>query len=99
MPSTIGDVVFSEPAGRPFALVQLCSALLISSLYVYYAVLGNSTVGRFVLFMIAGTALSGIAESLPKTRRRATGILRVTAILVFVCLLATISVAPEAVMG
>jgi preprotein translocase subunit SecG len=53
----------------------------------------------WVLFFIAGTALSGIAESLPRTKRRAAGLLRLTAVLVFVCFLVVMFLAPEYIIG
>jgi len=99
MPSIIDETLFSEPSGRPFALVQLCGALLLSGVYAYYTLVENATPGSFLLFLIAGTALSGIAESLPKLRRQAAGVLRLAAIVVLVTLLAVIAVAPELLTG
>ncbi|ELZ89359.1 hypothetical protein [Haloferax sulfurifontis] len=95
MPSIVNEIVFSEPSGGPFALVQLCSALVMSGLYWQYAVVEQSMSGGWLLFMIAGIALSGIAESLPNNRRRATGILRLASILVLTSLLALLFLAPE----
>jgi hypothetical protein len=40
-------------------------------------------------------ALSGIAESLPKPRRRAAGVLRLTALVVLVSMLVIIIVTPD----
>ncbi|KDE56752.1 hypothetical protein EL22_00840 [Halostagnicola sp. A56] len=97
--SSIDETVFSEPSGGLFALVQLCGAFLLSGIYVYYVIMGNSTVGSWVLFAIVGTALSGIAESLPKSRGRAAGVLRLTAIFVQVGLLVALFFAPELLIG
>jgi uncharacterized membrane protein (DUF485 family) len=99
MPSVIDETVFSEPSGRPFALVQLCGALLLSGVYGYYVVVEDATPASSVLFLIVGMVLSGVAESLPSTRRRATGILRLTAVLVLVSLLGIIAFAPELLTG
>ncbi|MFC7131108.1 hypothetical protein [Haloferax chudinovii] len=95
MPSIVDETVFSEPSGGLFAVVQLCGALIMSGLYWQYAVVEQSVSGGWLLFMIAGTALSGIAESLPKNRRRAAGVLRLAAVLVLTCLLAILFLARE----
>lgn len=99
MLSKVSEVVFSEPSGRRSALIMFSGAFVFASLYVYYGILGDSSSISWLYFMIAGNALSGIAESLPKDRRRAAGVFRVTAILVLICLLATISFAPEFIVG
>ncbi|MFC6989053.1 hypothetical protein ACFQJD_10675 [Haloplanus sp. GCM10025708] len=74
-------------------------SLLFLSLYVYAAVLGDSSSSSWLVVMAAGTGLSGIAESLPKDRRRTAGVFRVTAMLVLMDLLATTVFAPEFVVG
>lgn len=98
MPSGVSDVLFSEPSGRRHALVMFSGALALLILYVYYGVLSDSA-STSTLFLMVGAALSGLAESLPKDRRRAAGTLRVAAILVLVCLLAAVVLAPEFVVG
>ncbi|WP_380680532.1 hypothetical protein [Salinigranum sp. GCM10025319] len=92
MPSRVSDVVFSEPSGCRHAIVMFAGALAFAGLYVYYGIIGE-------FFLLVGCVLSGIAESLPTERRRTAGVLRVTAILVLVGLLATVAVAPELVVG
>jgi hypothetical protein len=95
MPSIIDETVFSEPSGRPLALVHLCGALVLSGLYGYYVVVEGATPLSAVLFLIAGMVLAGIAESLPKPRRQAAGLLRLTALSVLVSMLAIIASTPE----
>ncbi|RDZ35624.1 hypothetical protein C5B89_17975 [Haloferax sp. Atlit-47N] len=95
MPSIVDDLMFNEPSGKPFGVIQLCGALIFSGFYLYAMVVENSTMGSWLLFMAAGSALSGIAESLPKSRRRTAGILRLTGIFVLMCLLGAIFFAPE----
>lgn len=68
-------------------------------LYVYSTIINDSSSGGWLVFMIAGSALSGIAESLPKERRRVVGLFRVSAILVLMCLLAITVFAPETIVG
>jgi hypothetical protein len=99
MPSRISDVIFSEPSGRRHAVVMFSGAFLLSSLYVYNGLSAGSFSLSWLFFMIGGSILSGIAESLPADRRRAAGILRITAVLVLLCLLVTIIVAPEFIVG
>jgi hypothetical protein len=97
MSSVVSDLLFSEPSGRRHALVAFSGALAFLSLYVHYGLLGEAdSVG--VLFLLFGCVLSGIAESLPTDRRRLAGVFRVAAVLVLVCLLVALGVAPEFVL-
>ncbi len=43
MPSIITEIVFSEPSGRPLALVHLCGALVLSGTFGYYVVVEGAT--------------------------------------------------------
>ncbi|QCS41790.1 hypothetical protein [Natrinema versiforme] len=99
MPSIINEIVFSEPSGRFFGVVQLCGAFVLFSAYGYYAVVANSLPGSGALFIGVGAALSGVAESLPNNRRRAAGVLRLTAFVVLGSLFATMAFAPEFITG
>ncbi|WP_277554827.1 hypothetical protein [Halobaculum limi] len=95
MPSIIDKTVFSEPSGQPIGAIQLCAALIFSGIYGYAMFVENATLGSWLLFMIAGSALSGIAESLPKNRRQAAGVLRLTGIFVLLCLIVAVFFVPE----
>jgi hypothetical protein len=95
MPFIITEAVFSEPSGRPLALVHLCGALVLSGTFGYYVVVEGVTPASAVLFLIAGMAIAGIAESLPRSRQLAAGILRLTALSVLVSMLAIIVFIPE----
>lgn len=99
MSSIIDRTVFSEPSGRPVAIVQLCAALSLLGVYGFYLVVGDAIPPSFLLFIIAGTALSGIAESLPKNRRRAAIFLRLLGIFVLVSALVMMTFAPELLFG
>ena len=94
MPSIIDETVFGEPS-RGLALVYLCGALLLAGQQGYYVIVEGATPFYAGLFLIAGMALSGIAESLPKPRRRAAGVLRLTALVVLVSMLVIIIITPE----
>lgn len=73
-------------------------SVVFSALYVYFGVLGDS-ISTSSVFLAIGFALSGIAESLPKDRRRMAGVFRVTAVLVLVSLIALVTLAPGLVVG
>lgn len=94
MPSVIDETVFGEPS-RGLAVVYLCGALLLAGQQGYYVIVEGATPFYAGLFLIAGMALSGIAESLPKPRRRAAGVLRLTALVVLVSMLVILLVTPE----
>lgn len=94
MPSMIDETVFGEPS-RGLGLVFLCGALLMAGQQAYYVIVEGATPYYAALFIGAGMALSGIAESLPKSRRRASGALRLTAIAVLVSILVVGFVTPE----
>lgn len=95
----ISEVLFNEPQGRPFGLVQFGASLLFLCMFVYAWSVGDAGELRWVLFFVVGTALSGTAESLPKTRRRAAAVLRLTAISVLVSFLVIVAFAPELLIG
>ncbi|WP_324758381.1 hypothetical protein [Haloarcula montana] len=99
MPSTVNDVLFSEPSGRPNSLVQFAGAFAFLVIYLYFYVYLGGTSGTWVLAMALGAVLSGTAESLPIHRRKIAGTLRVASILTFVCLIAAIVLSPGIVTG
>jgi hypothetical protein len=94
MPSVIDETLFGE-SSRRLALVNLCGALLLAGQQGYYIVVEGATPFYAILILIAGMALSGIAESLPEPRRRAAGVLRVTALVVLVSMLVIMFITPE----
>jgi len=94
MPSIIDETVFGAPS-RGLAVVYLCGALLLAGQQGYYVIVEGATPFYAGLFLSAGMALSGIAESLPKPRRRAAGVLRLTALVVLVSMLGILLVTPE----
>jgi hypothetical protein len=99
MPSRITDAVFSEPSGRRHASVMFATALVFTGLYAYSGLRGDWSSAGWLLPMIAGTALSGVAESLPSNRRRAAGACRAAAILLLTGFLAATVLAPNLVVG
>lgn len=84
----ISEVLFNEPQGRPMALFQFGVSLTFLCMFVYAWSVGDAGETRWLLFIIVGTALSGIAESLPETQLQAVGVLRFAAILVLLCVVA-----------
>jgi hypothetical protein len=94
----ISKVVFSEPQGHPNSTVQLGVSLLYLCLFVYFSSVGSVGEFLFIPFLIVGTALSGIADSMPESRRQAAGVLRLTALVVLVSMIVITIVTPELVM-
>ena len=99
MPSFINQIIFSEPSGRPNSLVQFTASLVFLGIYIYAWAGGNGDSSSWILVMMFGSALSGIAESLPKDQQRAAGILRAIAVTVLLCLLAATVFTPEFIVG
>lgn len=97
MPSRVTAALFSEPSGRRHATVMFGAALAFAALYGYAVRVAGSSGAGWLPFMIAGTALSGVAESLPDDRRIVAGVLRVTAIGVLASLIVAVAVVPELV--
>ena len=96
MRSMVREVLFSEPSGRPLALIQFSAALLFLGIYGYGVARGSG--GPWVLFLAASSVLSGTAESLPSDRRRLAGGLRTAAILICVAMLALLNIAPDTLL-
>jgi len=94
MPSIIDETLFGE-SSRRLALVNLCGALLLAGQQGYYVIVEGATPFYAILFLIAGMALSSIAESLPDPRRRAAGVLRLTALVVLGSMLVIMLITPE----
>jgi hypothetical protein len=99
MPSFINQIIFTESSGQPNSLVQFTAALVFLGIYIYAWSGGNGDSSSWILVMMFGSALSGIAESLPKDQHRAAGILRATAVTVLFGLLAATVFAPEFIVG
>jgi hypothetical protein len=99
MPSRVTAGLFSEPSGRRHASVMFAAALVFALLYGYSVRVAGSSEAGWLRFMIVGTALSGVAESLPDDRRIAAGLLRVTAIVALVGLLVGTVLAPELIVS
>lgn len=98
--SLINKTVFSEPEGRPISLFYFAIALLFLSMYVYIAwILSSEDSIVFPLLMGTGFALQGIAESRPESRRRTAGVLRLAAILVYLCGLVATVLVPGLLFG
>ncbi|WP_254767263.1 hypothetical protein [Salinilacihabitans rarus] len=99
MLSYITEVLFNEPQGRPLALFQFGVSLTLLCMFVYAWSVGDAGATRWLLFIVVGTALSGIAESLPESRRQSAGVLRFAGILVLLILVAAPFVDLEFIIG
>lgn len=96
MPSILDRTLFHEPSGLPTALALFAGSLLLLSIYVYYWSLGASPSVTAPAIAV-GFALSGVAESLPKRRRRIAGVFRVASLTLLLGLLTMTTFAPEVV--
>ncbi|SDM80671.1 hypothetical protein SAMN04487949_2653 [Halogranum gelatinilyticum] len=99
MPSTVSDVLFSEPAGRPNSLFQFAAAAAFTGLYLFVTVAGDTVGSGWLLVMAATSVCSGVAESLPKDRHRTAGVLRLTVVLVLAGLVVSIILEPQIITG
>ncbi|WP_324662380.1 hypothetical protein [Haloarcula sediminis] len=97
MPSIIEKLVLREPAGRPNSWIQFVASLAFLGIYAWSA--GGDSSGSWLLVMAVASALSGVAESLPKDRHLLAGVFRLTAISALLCLLAAIVFVPEFIVG
>jgi len=98
MSSKIKAFLLSEPSGWPNAVIMFSGALIFVGIYIYFGVLGDSSTIH-ELFLAGAFALSGIAESLPKEKRRMAGFLRTTAILIPLIMIMILIIAPEMIIS
>jgi hypothetical protein len=87
MPSLVDDTLFSEPSGRGVALVHFGSATVFTLILIRSWLRDSPLTNYWLVFMIVGVTLAGVAEALPSERTRTAGILRLAGIGTIVCLL------------
>jgi hypothetical protein len=98
MPSIVTEFLYNEPSGRPISLVHFGTAVAWLGLFAY-ARTGGPGPSAWYLVVAVGTAMAGVAESLPTGRRRAAGVLRAMAILLLLGLVAGTVLRPSIVVG
>ena len=86
MPSTIDELVFSEPTGRVNAIVPLFGSLVILSMYLYYEIRHGGSFNSLLILGI-GFGLHGVANLLPPTRQYIAGVLRIIVVIMMIGLL------------
>jgi hypothetical protein len=94
MPSLLDDTLFSEPSGNRIALIHFGSAVVFTLILVRSWLRDPPLTNYWLLFMIVGTALAGVAEALPIERTRAAGVLRLAGIGTLVCMLGILVFSP-----
>lgn len=100
MSSTIKKRVFNKPTGRPESLFYFGIAVAFLSLYVYFKwILGSADSLFFPLVIGVGFTLQAVAESRPESQRQTAGILRLMAILVYLCALVVTVFVPGFLFG
>jgi len=97
MPSTINELVFSEPSGRNNAIVPLFGSLALLSMYLYYEIRHG---GPFNGLLILGIAfgLHGVVNLLPPTRQYIAGVLRIIVVFMIIGLFILAILAPGVVL-
>ena len=98
MSSKIKAFLLSEPSGWPIAVVMFSAAFIFIGMYIYFGVLGDSSTIH-ELFLAGAFASSGIAESLPKEKRRMAGFFRITAIFIPLIMITILLIAPEVIIS
>lgn len=94
----VSEVLFNEPQGRSLALLQFGMSLSFLCMFAYAWSVGSAGDTRWLLLLVGGTALAGIAEALPKTRRQAAGVFRTAGILVLLGLVTAPITGLEAIL-
>jgi peptidoglycan/LPS O-acetylase OafA/YrhL len=95
MPSLLEDTLFSEPSGNGIALVHFGSAVVFTLILVWSWLRDPPLTNYWLVFMIVGIALAGVAEALPSERTRAAGVFRLAGIGTLVCLLGILVISPD----
>jgi hypothetical protein len=98
MPSLLDDTLFSEPSGTGVSLVHFGSAVAFSLMLGYSWLRAGPPTNYWLVFMIVGTALVGVAEALPTARTRAAGVFRLAGIGTIGCLLGILVFSPELIV-
>src|SRR6056297_1129514 len=90
-------MLFREPDGRRKGrLFSLFSFIFILG-WVYFGIVLNAA--HHMLFLGIAFAFSGLAESLPPTRQRSAGVLRILGLGILVILIVLLIVIPESILG
>ena len=96
MPSLVDDTLFSEPSGTGVALVHLGGVVVYTLILVRSWLRSGSLTNYWLVFVILGTALAGVAEALPAECTQAAGLLRLAGIGTIVCLLGVVVFSSDA---
>ena len=97
MPSTIDELVFSEPSGRVHAIVPLVGSLALLSMYLYYEIRHTGSFNGLLILGV-GFGLHGVVNLLPPTRQYIAGILRIIVVIMMIGLFVLAVLAPEVVL-
>jgi hypothetical protein len=95
MPSLVDDTLFSEPSGNGVTLVHFGSAVVYTLILAWSWRQAGPLTNYWLVFMIFGTALAGVAEALPTEHTRAAGLVRLAGIGTIGCLLGILGFSPE----
>lgn len=91
------QVLFREPDGRRKGLLFSLFSVVSILGWVYFGILLDGP--HIMLFLGIGFAFSGVAESLPRNRRRVAAVLRILGLGILVVLIVLLTVVPESILG
>ncbi|MFC5369162.1 hypothetical protein [Salinirubrum litoreum] len=95
MPSLVDETLFSDPSGPGVALVHFGSAVAFTLILARSWFRGAPFTNYWLVFMVAGTALAGVAEALPSDWNRTAGFFRLAGIFTLASLLCLLVFTPE----
>ncbi|AJF24375.1 hypothetical protein SG26_00860 [Haloarcula sp. CBA1115] len=90
-------MLFREPDGRRKGLLFSLFSFICILGWVYFGIVLNGP--HNMLFLGIAFAFSGLAESLPPSRQRSAGVLRILGLGILVVFLALLIVVPESIWG
>ncbi|AHB67668.1 hypothetical protein HISP_16710 [Haloarcula hispanica N601] len=90
-------MLFREPDGRRKGLLFSLFSFICILGWAYFGIVLNGP--HNMLFLGIAFAFSGLAESLPPSRQRSAGVLRILGLGILVVFLALLIVVPESIWG
>lgn len=90
-------MLFREPDGRRKGLLFSLLSFVCLLGWLYFGVVLDGP--HFLLFLGISLAFSGLAESLPPSRQRSAGALRILGLGILVVFLVLLTLAPESILG
>jgi hypothetical protein len=93
--NTVRRILFREPDGRLKGLLFSLFSVICLLGWAYFGIVLDGP--RNMLFLGIAFAFTGVAESLPPTRQRSAGVLRIVGLGVLIVFLGLLILAPEVI--